>query len=544
MSTTKLTTVPLTFFAAIYFMVVFNHPALSVIANSHLQGRAYDYLFIFSAVLVVVIIINLIISLFAFKYIFKPWIIFLLIGAPCAAYYMETYHILINREMMRNLMGTDYKEASGLFSWTLVSKVVVTGFLPCIGIIATPIEYGSMLREAANKILVALFSIISIGLIAIVFYQDYASLFRNNRQLRDQLVPVNYIYAGYSYFQREMASSTKKIQTIGGDAKFGAMWSGGTKKVVSIIVVGETARAANFSLNGYTRKTNPYLEKQDIVNFENFYSCGTATAFSVPCMFSNMGRKNYDATEAKYTENLLDVLQHAGIGVLWRDNNSGCKGVCDRVSYEDVGHLQNNPFCNSEECFDRALLDHLQESISAHSMNDQQGVVIVLHQHGSHGPDYFRRVPDEYQQFNPVCHTNQLQECTQEEIINTYDNTILYTDYTLSLVIDFLKDHEQDYDASLFYVSDHGESLGENNLYLHGLPYAIAPDEQKHVPALFWMSKNFADRFQIDKTCLKQQEGNAYSQDNLFHSMLGLLNIETVAYDQTLDLFYPCHKSA
>ncbi len=400
-SSKNLTTISIAFCVAVYCMIVFDQPIISLINHFHDMNELRDYFFVVSAVLLMIIAINLVISLFAFKHIFKPWLIFLLLSAPVASYYMETYHILINHEMMRNVMGTDYQEAAGLFSWSLIAQVIITGLIPSAGIIVTPINYGSILKEAVNKFLVLLFSMGAIGLMAIVFYQDYASLFRNNRQLRDQLVPIDYLYGAYSYFGKEMSASTKKLKTTGEDAKLDTMWNENGKKVVSIIVVGETARASNFSLNNYSRQTNPELEKQNIINFENFYSCGTSTAYSVPCMFSNMGRKNYDATDAKHTEGLLDVIQRTGLFVLWRDNNSGCKGACDRVVYEDMAHIKIPAVCNTEECFDEILLHQLKETIDSQLRNGQKGAVIVLHQHGSHGPDYFQRAPIEYQRFTP-----------------------------------------------------------------------------------------------------------------------------------------------
>lgn len=539
----KLTTVAVTLIATVYFLVIFNQPVIALIAGAHGLNNFNDYIFMASAIIFLMLLINFIISLLAFKYIFKPWLIFLLIGAALSSYYMQTYNILINREMIQNVIETDYQEAAGLFSWKMVLQIILFGSMPGIIVTQLRIEYHSAIRELAHKLAISFISLLSVGLIALLFYQDYASLFRNNRHLRDQILPLNYVYAGYSYASTALTLPAGKIKSIGTDAQLNSAWVQSTKKVVSIIVVGETARAANFSLNGYTRETNPELKKQDIVYFSNFHSCGTATATSVPCMFSNFGRNNYDGIKAKGTENLLDVIQHAGLSVLWRDNNSGCKGVCDRVNYDDVSHLTTATLCKAEECFDPILLDQLKEKIDLYTTGDKKGIVIVLHQHGSHGPAYFERTPVDFQRYKPLCHTNQLQECTQPEIINAYDNTIAYTDYTISRIIDFLKAHENDYDSSLIYLSDHGESLGENNLYLHGLPYSIAPSEQTHIPALFWMSEDFSKRFNINKQCLHKHASDEYSHDFLFHSVLGLLNINTAAYNPELDLFNSCRTN-
>lgn len=539
----KLTTATVALIVSVYFLLVFNYPVIRAIAEAHGLHRNMDYVFLATVVSFLMILINLLVSLPAFKYVFKPWLVILLIAGAVTSYYMQSYNVLINRDMIQNVVETDYKEASQLFSWKMLFYVILLGIIPAILVTQLPVSYHSLRREVTYKLVTCAVSFLGIALIAAVFYQDYASLFRNNRHIRDQVLPLNYLYASYAYADSVLAAPTGKINALGSDAKLKPSWTGQQRKVVSVIIVGETARAANFSLGGYTRDTNPNLKKQDIVYFNNFHSCGTATAVSVPCMFSNFGRKKFDGSEAKHNENLLDVIQRAGLSVLWRDNNSGCKGVCDRVNYDDVGHLANTNLCNSRECFDQVLLEQFKEKIEFYTPAGKQGIVVVLHQHGSHGPDYFQRVPPEFEVYKPICRTNQLQECTQAEIVNAYDNTIVYSDYVIANIITFLKTHQQEYDSSLLYLSDHGESLGENNLYLHGLPYAVAPDEQTHVPALFWMSAGFADRFQVDKSCLHQHAGDAYSHDNLFHSMLGLLDIDTSAYNPALDLFSACRHS-
>ena len=232
------------------------------------------------------------------------------------------------------------------------------------------------------------------------------------------------------------------------------------------------------------------------------------------------------------------IRDSAGINVLWRDNNSGCKGVCDRVANESMEKLPLPAFCNEQECFDEILLQGLQEKISRFT-NDG---VIVLHQKGSHGPAYYQRYPEAFKKFIPECATNQVQDCPREQIINAYDNSILYTDYFLSQVIHFLQKNSSQYNTVLLYMSDHGESLGENGIYLHGLPYKIAPDTQIHIPFIMWLSPEFASNFNIDTACLKQHSNEAYSHDNLFHSVLGMLDIQTGEYDAELDIFNRCRR--
>ena len=516
-------TVTVGFVVSVFCVLMFNQPFLSTMVSAHGVHSLHDYLFAGSTIVFLLAVINLLVGLAGFRYLFKLWLISLLLIGAAVFYFENTYGVIVDRDMIRNSLETDSAEMAELFSWKLVFYVMTLGGIPSLLVARTRISYGSLIREIANKGLVLIASLIVISLVALVFYQDYASVFRNNRHVRFLIMPVGPVYASYSYFTHQLANTSREVKIIGSDAQLGASWGEDRKKVVTLLVVGETARAKNFSLNGYARQTNPYLDGQDVISFSNVHSCGTATSVSVPCMFSLKGRREFDPSDAHSEENVLDVVQRAGLGMLWRDNNSGCKGVCDRVEHEDLSHLTGDNNCRDDECFDMVLMNALEEKIDAY----EKGVMIVLHQKGSHGPAYFQRVPADFRKFTPICHTNQLQECSRSEILNAYDNSILYTDYFVSRLINFLKQHESDYDASLIYVSDHGESLGENGIYLHGLPYVIAPEEQTHVPFLFWMSGGFASRFGVDGACLKASAGRELSHDNLFYSLLGLHDIQT-----------------
>lgn len=368
---------------------------------------------------------------------------------------------------------------------------------------------------------------------------DFAPLYRNNRYVRHLINPVNYIKSISSNIKRLSGNNNKQIQAIGLDASLPGQSAKGNKKTLAILVVGETARAKNFSLNAYPRETNPLLKQEKIIYYNNFYSCGTATAISVPCMFSLLSHQTYSDSEAKNMEGLLDVLNHAGVDILWRDNNSGCKGTCDRVPYENMANLKDKSFCNTKECFDEILLNDLQSYID----NRKNNSLIVLHQKGSHGPAYYLRIPEQFKKFTPICKNIQVNECSRKSLVNAYDNTILYTDYFLGKVIKLLQQNSDKYNTAMIYVSDHGESLGENNIYLHGLPYMLAPDEQIHIPFILWLSDQFKRNLGINSECLEQKSTNKYSHGNLFHSVLGLMNVTTNIYDPKLDLFFPCQKN-
>ena len=301
-----------------------------------------------------------------------------------------------------------------------------------------------------------------------------------------------------------------------------------------VLVVGETARADHFSLNGYGRETNPRLAGEDVVSFGNVSSCGTSTAISVPCMFSFSERKRFDREQSEMHENVLDVLRRAGVQILWRDNNSGSKGVADRVEFQDFRKPENNPICDAE-CRDEGMLEGLDEWLASHADKD---LLIVLHQMGSHGPAYYKRYPPAFEKFKPVCASNQLDQCSREEVVNAYDNTILYTDYFLSRVIDWLKTKSPRYESSMLYFSDHGESLGESGVYLHGFPYALAPTAQTSVPAILWSARENTD---IDLNAVHAARNQELSHDNMFHTLLGIFEIRREIYQPDKDLLTYAH---
>ena len=338
------------------------------------------------------------------------------------------------------------------------------------------------------------------------------------------------MYSVGNFVHKTLDVAPKEMTEIGKDSK--VVEPANIAKELVILVVGEAARADRFSINGYEKETNPLLKKEDIINFPNMFSCGTSTAHSIPCMFSIFPRDEYSYKKGISTENVLDVLKNTkDISILWRDNNSDSKGVALRADYEDYQTPKINTICD-DECRDEGMLVGLDEYIEK---NKDRDIFIVLHQMGNHGPAYYKRYPKEFEKFTPVCKTNQLENCTQEEIGNAYDNAILYTDYFLSKTINFLKPYSQTHQTALFYISDHGESLGENGLYLHGMPYAIAPKTQKNVGSFIWIGDGLMEK-EYSKEKLKSYKEKEFSHDNLFHTVLGLFEVETEVYKKELDI--------
>lgn len=484
--------------------------------------------------------ITLLLTPFSFRPTLKPVLSLVALCSAAAAYFMNTYGISIDTTMMQNVLETNPGEAEALLSGTLLFYLGLLGVLPIALIWWLPVTYRPVLPGLVNKVLVCVGCVLVIAAAVGPFYSTYAPIFRDEDKLTHFINPTNYLYAiGKLTKQTVAIKETLNIQTVGADAALSPQAQQRPKKSLMIFVVGETARADHFSLNGYGRETNPELKQQDMLNFTHVASCGTSTAVSVPCLFSKFPRTDYSDKKGKTYEGLLDMLQRAGLKVLWLDNNSDCKGTCLRVPHSDIPKNQPSPFCDGQNCLDESLLVGLQDYIDSLQGN----AIIVLHSDGSHGPEYYDRYPKSLERFTPVCHTNQLGSCTSDELKNVYDNTILYTDHFLSQTIELLKRNQDKVDASMIYVSDHGESLGENGIYLHAAPYAIAPSAQTHVPMVMWFGHSTLEDASVDRSCLAaKQDQPDLSHDYLFHSVLGLLGVTTTEYQPALDLFHSCKR--
>ena len=448
------------------------------------------------------------------------WILaaFLLIASQ-SAYYMDHLGVIIDTVMIDNIMQTNRSEFSSLVTSTLILRTFIFGVIPAWLILKycpQPLSYKEELKSRLRAILLFLLAIV---VLVIPFTADYSSFIREHKIVRFYSNPTYSVYSAIKYVTQQSSISVHNLPLLKTAEDAVSLDPSTNKKELIIMVVGETARADRFSLNGYHRDTNPELSKQDIVSFSNVSSCGTSTGVSVPCMFSSLGRAKYDKEKALDQENALDVLAKHGIEVLWRDNNSDSKGVATRVRYEDFTTPTLNPNCKGE-CRDIGMLSGLDEYIA---MNKDKDMMIVLHQMGNHGPEYYRRYPKEFERFKPACQTGELRDCSQEEVDNAYDNAILYTDYFLSEVIKFLKKYDEQYEVAMLYVSDHGESLGEHGLYLHAAPYMIAPKEQTHVPVIAWTGKYFDYNLQD----IKLFKDAAISHDDLFCTLLIAYELES-----------------
>ena len=470
--------------------------------------------------------------------IVKPLLTLVLLATAVAVHFMGAYGVILDTSMLRNLLHTDFAEARELVGRDILVAVLAYAAVP-IALVWWPQLIRSPPRRAIVRRVLAICGAWLLVVAALLpVYRDLASLIRNQPHLRNLLTPENYLFAlGRALTQDTHRAALSRVP-IGEDAHLGAAWKTRTRPVLFVLIVGETARADHFSLNGYARDTTPELARLGVVNFPNVTSCGTATEVSLPCMFSALGRGEYDGDRIRREEGLLNVLARTGLRVVWRDNQSGCKGVCagKGIEFQSVRHVQLPGLCTSDGCLDEVLIKDLEATVAS----DDRSQVIVMHQLGNHGPAYFSRYPERFRRFVPTCDTPELRHCSREEIVNAYDNALAYTDHVVAETIEFLKARSDRYDTVLLYVSDHGESLGEHGLYLHGMPYSIAPREQTHVPMVVWLSPEFERSTGIDDDCLRGVAANPASHDNLFHSVLGLLDVETSVYRAEQDLFSVC----
>jgi lipid A ethanolaminephosphotransferase len=533
--------------ASLWIATLANWPLWRALHALPEMGSMRGGLFIAGFCAMVAALLLALLAFAAWRRTIKPAIALVVVSAALGAHFMGSYGVVIDPTMMTNVLQTNPRETLDLLGLRFVLSVLLLAGVPLLVLWWVPVQ---RLRWAAQAGRNAVALLVSLGVLAALLFALFADLsatMRNHKSLRYLINPVNSFYAlGAIAFERQ-ARPSGPPQPIGADVRQ-LPRPAGAKPPLLLLVVGETARADHFALNGYTRPTNPELAAQNVISFRDVTSCGTNTAASLPCMFSALGRVGYQARE-RDQETLLDLAQRAGLAVLWLDNQAGCKGVCERVPNafaRDVpaGAPPLPPaWCADGDCLDEALLHGLDERLAALPAQARaRGVLLVLHQMGSHGPAYYKRSPPQRKPFTPECSTNVLQQCEHDTLINAYDNSIAYTDHVLALAIDWLQRQRVAHDPALLYVSDHGESLGENNLYLHGLPYAVAPREQKHVPMLVWFGASTASGATPDPACVAAQRDAPLTHDHLFHSVMGLLGLRSGEYRAALDAFAACRR--
>ena len=460
----------------------------------------------------------------------------LVVLAALAGHYMAGYGIYIDADMVRNVLHTDWREASDLAGVDILVPLLAA--IPALLLIWRVRLKERTWPQAFGVRLVFLAGMVAVGVVGILpSTQQLTAFLRNQREVRYLVTPANVLVSLAKVVSEDPPGRKRVLQPIGEDAVQSPAATMRRPRLL-VLVVGETARAASWGLTGYARQTTPELAKRDVLNFPHVTACGSSTEVSLPCMFSPLGREHYDEAEIRSHQSLLHVLQRAGVQTLWRDNQSGCKGVCDGLAVEDLHARTDADLCNGKRCYDGILLSGLEDTVRRHH-GDQ---VVVLHMLGNHGPTYSERYPGAFKAYQPVCETSDLGRCSRAQIVNAYDNALRYTDHVVASAIDRLATLDG-YDTALLYVSDHGESLGERGLYLHGMPYSIAPREQLEVPMVAWFSDGWRRSTHLDERCLRQQASGERSHDDLFHTVLGLTDVKTALYRPDHDIFLTCRSA-
>lgn len=482
-------------------------------------------------------LVFLVVSLLAVRWAQKPALVILIMITAVSSYYVDKLGVVVDREMIQNAMTTTFAESRHLITPAFMTHVALYGLVPSAVVLWVSVRRTSVIYGLLGWIVTVLASAGTVAGLLYLNLQTFQPILREQKELLSAVQPLAPISGALRYAKMMMRSANVVVQPTGTDAAPGPFLAKADKPVLMVIVAGETGRAANWSLDGYDQETNPELSKRDIIYYSSATSCGTATATSLPCMFSHLTRDEYSYQAGLEHENLLDVLQRAGFHVEWWDNNTGHKNIADRVASRAMRAEDGPEFCDPE-CTDEVFQKHLEEVAATMTQN----TVIVLHQIGSHGPSYWLRYPADRELFSPACKTAQFGDCTSEEIVNAYDNTIAFTDLSLARLIDAMEAQERVIPA-LFYVSDHGESLGENGIYLHGAPYFMAPAEQTEVPMVIWMSPRFRDSLALDQDCMAAGADKPVSHDNMFSTVLGLLDVTTQAIAPDLDLAGACRRA-
>ncbi|CAK1734163.1 lipid A ethanolaminephosphotransferase [Vibrio crassostreae] len=527
----------LPFVLAVYYLLVINLPISRELFNILSASQAESIGFIISIPFFFLAAFNFIFQVFNWPIFAKAFFILLLLTSSLVSYSMFNYGIFVDYGMIENVFETNSGEAASYLSSYSILWFVLMGGVPSLLLLFTDLERESWKGFAIWKAIGLLSSLIVIAIIAGLFYKDYASIGRNNSHLKKMIIPTEYVASTAKYINNTYIKEAIPYQEIGLDAQLKPEAKQAEKPTLLVFVLGETARVYNYQYYGYEKETNDHTKPYNPIFFSDVQSCGTATAVSVPCMFSNMNRSNYDRDKAYNQDNVVDIMNRAGIHSIWREHDGGDKAVAHRIKEMTLVAKDSDPLCNNDVCYDTAMLENFEQD----TQDLKQDSIIFYHISGSHGPTYFERYPEDHKKFVPDCPRSDIENCTKEQVVNTYDNTILYTDFFLSQAIQKLEKLTDKYNVALMYISDHGESLGENGIYLHGMPYSLAPKEQTHVPMILWMSDGFAEQKGINQTCLRKAgKEQSFSQDNLFDSLLGLMDVQTKEYRENQDIFAAC----
>ena len=444
-----------------------------------------------------------------------------LVGAGADAF-TTLYGTVMTPDMVRNALSTDWREATELVGWRWTTRTLLFA-LPALAVAffaptveqKTARDFRGKLRYTTRAVLL---TAVTMGFLLSQF-STLSAFMRNQKEARYLIEPVAVIYS----FVRTLVSdgTPQKKERLVIDSTPVLTAAASDKPLLIVLVVGETVRAADWGLNGYERNTTPELKRRGVINFTDVTACGTSTDVSLPCMFSRVGRKDYDRDRILAEESVLSVIDRAGVTVRWVDNQSGCKGACTDAMETAV--TRNTADCRNGVCWDRAMLGNIDAALKTAASRE----LLVLHSMGNHGPAYWRRTPPAFRPFGEGCLKDDLGECRPEDVVVSYDNAVAYADQFLAAAIDKLS-AVKDRDTVLLYVSDHGESLGEKGLWLHGAPYWTDLSEQTKVPMILWMNDSARRRFNVTRPA-----GNVdvpVTHDNLADTLFELTGVQSVVH--------------
>ena len=486
--------------------ILFHYPFFKFVFNN-VDYKSFTGVSIIVSLVIAMLVANafaLFLIFFLSRLVGKILLVLFFIINAVAVYFINTYSVIIDESMIGNVLNTNYSESSSFFSIKLVLYVVFLGILPSIFIIKAKI-----ITVTVKKFLVSI-SLTLLFLLTLAFANasNWLWIDKNSKTLGGLAMPWSYAVNIPLFYIHQFKKNEKEILLPDATIK-------DNQKSVVILVIGESARSENFSLYGYPKNTNPLLSKTPNVSHFNATSDATYTTAGVKSIVE------HENTDELY-EILPNYLYRNNVDVIWRTTNWGEPPVHIK-NYQNREALMPN--CKGDDCdYDGILLSGLKEQILASKKNK---ILIVLHTSTSHGPTYSKKYPAKFEIFKPVCNSVELGNCSHTELVNAYDNTIVYTDYLLANVIKDLK-QLQEYKSAMIFVSDHGESLGENNLYMHGLPRSIAPKQQYEIPFIVWTSDNSARQMKPNKIL---------TQNYVFHSVLNFLNIQSPVYKEQMNIF-------
>ena len=449
----------------------------------------------------------------------KICIVIVFLGNAIALYFIDQYQVLLDKTMMGNVFSTDSVEVSTLMHPMLILYLVFWGGLPAL------LVWFSPLRSApwGQKILGWLFAP-SICLF-LVYSLSFTWLWIDQHASRvgAQLLPWSYLINTARHLDQERHNRLEfkpLMESV-------ALPLGERKRVV-VLVIGESARADRHSMLGYERDTNASTRPLGAVSFSGVQACASYTVAALNCILSHIG----DEAPERSTmgEPLPNYLNRQGVDVIWRTANNGHPPIKARL-FETLSAI--NLYCPGGKCendkWDESLLNGLKDLIE---QSTQRRIFVVLHLQGSHGPAYHTKYPPEFERFKPTCTTVVLKDCNAQALQNAYDNTIAYTDHVLAKLTRILQ--SVDATTGWLYVADHGESLGESGLYLHGTPRVLAPSEQINIPLMIWLSPAFRQEVHIDTSKAAGLIG--IGQGHVFHTVMGMLAMNGGPYRPKLDI--------